>query len=191
MILSDEMPSVCEVHIAGHAWYRFTQTNASTPVICGFQGTDFILGVGDGSVEEILARRQHEPPAWLVELRKDLPIQRVSTVVYLNLKRLLLLDDEKSPDAPMPKTRAAFRRLGLDNLSALCSVSGLDGETFTSKLLLSTDGEPRGLLRAFSDQPLRAEDLKPIPARLDAVSRHSVRRADNRRSVGSGYGGWQ
>ena len=131
------------------------------PVTCGFQGTDFILGVGDGSVEEILKRRQQEPPAWLVNVRKQLPVERVSTVVYLNLKMLL---DQVTADKAMPKTREALRRLGLDKLSALSSVSGLEGETFTSKLLLATDGEPQGpLLNLFSDQPLRAGDLTPIP----------------------------
>ena len=130
-------------------------------ITCGFDGTDFILGVGDGSVEEILNRRRQEPPAWLVDSRKQLPVERMSTVVYLNLKMLL---DEMTADEAMPKTGEALRRLGLDKLSAVQSVSGLDGETFTSKMLLSTDGEPQGpLLTLFSDQPLRAEDLKPIP----------------------------
>jgi len=147
-----------EVQIAGHAWYRFS---GPAQITCGFQGTDFILGVGDGSVEEILQRRQQQPPQWLVNLRKQLPIERASTVVYLNLKTLL---DQVTADVPMPKTREALRRLGLDNLSALSSVSGLEGEMFTSKLLLSTQGEPKGLLRLFSDQPLRSDDLNPIPA---------------------------
>jgi hypothetical protein len=149
---------VREVHIAGHTWYRVA---IHPTVICGFQGTDFIVGVGDDSVEEILERRKQQPPAWLADLRKQLPVERVSTVVYLNLKLLL---DQITADTPMPKTREAMRRLGLDNVTSVASVSGLDGETFTSKLLLSTDGEPQGLLRLFSDQPLRADDLKPIPA---------------------------
>ncbi|MEI8372614.1 MAG: DUF1559 domain-containing protein [Planctomycetota bacterium] len=154
---------VKEVQIAGHAWYRFGHTGSMNieSVTCGFQGTDFILGIGDGSIEEILKRRQQEPPAWLGTLRKQLPVERVSTVVYLNLKMLL---DQVATDKTMPKTRNALRRLGLDKLSALSSVSGLEGETFTSKLLLSTDGEPNGpLLSLFSDQPLRAGDLTPIP----------------------------
>ena len=156
-------PVVHEVQIAGQTWYRFTDTGPSNvaPIICGFQGTDFILGIGDGSVEEILKRRQQEPPAWLVNLRRQLPVERVSTVIHLNLKLLL---EQMMAEKAMPKTRAALHRLGLDNLSALSSVSGLEGETFTSRLLLSTDGEPKGpLLSLFSDQPLRAADLKPIP----------------------------
>ena len=131
------------------------------PITCGFQGTDCILGIGDGSVEEILKRRQQEPPAWLVSLRKQLPVERVSTVVYVNIKLLL---EQMMADMAMPNTREALRRLGLDKLSALSSVSGLEGETFTSKLLLATEGEPQGpLLSLFSDQPLRAADLTPIP----------------------------
>ncbi len=127
-------PIVREVQIAGHTWYRFTDPG---PIVTfGFQGTDFILGAGEGSVEEILKRRQQEPPAWLVDLRKQLPVERVSTVVYVNLKMLL---EQMAADKAMPKTREALRRLGLDKLSALSSVSGLEGETFTSKLLLSTD----------------------------------------------------
>ena len=94
-------------------------------------------------------------------LRKQLPVERVSMVVHLNLKMLL---DEMAANNATPKPATALRRLGLDKLSAVSSVSGLEGETFTSKLLLATDGEPQGpLLSLFSDQPLRAEDLKPIP----------------------------
>ena len=152
-----------EIRIAGRTWYRFTEPELSNipPVTCGFQGSDFIVGVGEGSVEEILKRRQQEPPAWLVNVRKQLPVERVSTVVYLNLKLLL---EQMMADKALPKTREALHRLGLDKLSALSSVSGLEGETFTSKLLLATDGEPQGpLLSLFSDQPLRAGDLAPIP----------------------------
>ena len=150
-----------EVQIAGRTWYRFTVPADGPPVTCGFDGTDFILGVGDGSVEEILKRRQQEPPAWLVDLRKRLPVERTSMVVHLNLKMLL---EQMTADNAMPKTREALRLLGLDKLTTLSSVSGLEGETFVSKMLLSTEGEPQGpLLGLFSDQPLRAEDLKPIP----------------------------
>jgi hypothetical protein len=154
---------VKQVQIAGRTWYRFADTSPSAipPVICGFDGTNFIVGVGDGSVEEILKRRGQEPPAWLVNLRKQLPVERVSTVVHFNLKMLL---EQMTANDAMPKTREALQRLGLDKLAALSSVSGLEGETFTSKMLLATDGEPQGpLLTFFSDQPLRAEDLKPIP----------------------------
>ena len=81
-----------EVQIAGRTWYRFPgikDRKDQPPMICGFQGTNFIVGAGDGSVEGILARSQQEPPAWLVDLRKQLPVERVSTVLYLNTKRLL------------------------------------------------------------------------------------------------------
>ena len=118
MILSDEMPSVCEVQIAGHAWYRFTQTNASTPVICGFQGTDFILGVGDGSVEEILARRQHEPPAWLVELRKDLPIRRIRPWSTSISSDCCSSTTKSRPTRRCPRPAQRSAGFGLDNLSA-------------------------------------------------------------------------
>jgi len=167
---------VREVQIAGLTWYRLAVPSGCPPVTCGFQGSDFILGVGDGSVEEILKHRQEESPAWLVNLRKQLPVERVSTVVYLNIKMLLA---QITADEMMPKTREALRRLGLDKLSALSSVSGFEGETFTSRMLLSTDGEPQGILNLFSDQPLRAGDLMPIPrdATLALAMRFDARKA--------------
>ena len=160
-----------QVQIAGHTWYRFTDPGHEVPpVTCGFQGTDFILGIGDGSVEEILKRRQQEPPAWLVNLRKQLPVERVSTVVYLNLKMLL---DQMTADKAMPKTREALRRLGLDKLSALSSVSGLEGETFTSKLLLSTDGEPQGPVEPVLRPAAAGRGSEAHPARCHAGAGHA------------------
>ena len=151
------------VQIDGKPWYRFSGTAGAmsiAAITCGFHDGNFVVGVGDGSVEEILQRQRRDPPGWLTVLAQ-LPVERPSTVVYLNLKQLL---DQVLEGTPMPKARSAIRQLGLDKLSALCSVSGLEGETFVSKLLLATDGEPQGpLLGLFSDQPLRAEDLRPIP----------------------------
>ncbi len=109
-------PTVKEVQIAGHTWYRFTASSIDAPFTCGFDGTDFIVGVGDGSVEEILKRRSQEPPAWLVNVRKQLPVERTSMVVYLNLKMAL---DQISADEAMPKTRDALRLLGLDKVSSV------------------------------------------------------------------------
>ncbi len=152
-----------EVKIAGKTWYRFPgvkDNRDQPPIVCGFHGTYFIVGAGDGSVEAILARFDRNPPEWLAALRKQLPIDRMSTVVYLNTK---LLFEEMSAASPMPKTLEAARKLGLDKVTAVSSVSGLDSKMYASKLLLSTDGEPCGLLNMFSGQPLKPEDLKPIP----------------------------
>ena len=56
-----------------------------------------------------------------------------------------------------------FEFLGLSNAATWIEVWGLDGEDFANKTLLTLDGEPRGLLQLASGEPLKPENLAPIP----------------------------
>ncbi len=151
------------VRIAGQTWYRVkSKLGAGGPsVVFGFKGDRFIAGFGEGSLEAILARTDRQPPAWLTAALADVPVERRTGVIYLNLKALR----EKFIGSQLDTSdsRAIVGMLGLDNAEALVSTTGLDASGYVNKALLALEGPPRGLLRLVSDGPLRPEDLAPIP----------------------------
>jgi hypothetical protein len=154
------------VQIAGQTWYRGKTTlgDGMPIVVFGFKGNCFVVGIGEGSVEAILARMNaKQPPAWLTAALAKVPVQRRTGIVYLNLKAigetvLPLIDAPQVKDA-----KAVVEMLGFDNADALIYTLGLDAGGYVDKVLLALAGPPRGLVRLVSDRPLRPEDLVPIP----------------------------
>ena len=144
--------------------WRLLQTPEGAPrVEWGFDGKYFILGIGDGSADGIVAREKGAPPKWLTAVRERLPIQRPSMVHYLNIKKILaLVQAAGGPPRGVPPQ--VLDALGLTNLTSLASVSGLDGKDWTSKMLLGMDGPPTGIFDLAGGKPLTADDLAPIPA---------------------------
>ena len=133
-------------------------------VTWGLKGRYFILGVGDNAVEKILERAATAEPEWLAEVKRQLPVERRSTLTYLDAK------GATEPFFPLLGERGAFaargivEALGLGNVTALTSVTGLDDDGFVSRSLLAVDGELQGVLAMLGAEPLSADDLAPIPA---------------------------
>ena len=78
-----------EVQIGGDTWYRLKLDPDAPEITWGTKGKYLIVGVGEGAVEAILEQAATPPPKWLVDLRKQLPVDRVSTVSYVNVKTLI------------------------------------------------------------------------------------------------------
>lgn len=174
-------------------WHKLPSPPGAPTIEWGFRDKYLIVGIGAGSAEAIAKRRGGEPPAWLTAVKKYLPVERVSTVHYLNVKKLV------AATAPMmgPQGQAIVDALGLGNVRQFANVSGLEGTGCLSKSWVQVDGEPNGLLSLFGAEPLTAADLRPIPkdASFAAVARVAhgpalgdVRRDrdEDRRSIGRG-----
>jgi len=131
--------------------------------------------VGEGETEALLARTQTPAPAWLVELRQQLPVQRTATVSYVNTKLIMdlvqVVMSASSPDGPPmapPMARnpvtAFLNASGLSGVTSISAVTGLDDEGFVSRTQVAIEGQPRGLLSFVDAQPLTTEDLATIPS---------------------------
>ncbi len=153
--------AVEEVQIDGDTWYRLTLDPNAPKVTWGVRKNYLIVGVGEGSVEGILERARTDPPAWLTDLGRQLPVERRSTVSYLNVKKIRRT---LVPLAGGLKAAAVVNAIGLSNVDSLVSVTGLDAEGFVSRTLLAIDGEPQGLLALARTNPLVPDDLAAIPA---------------------------
>ena len=149
---------VKEIDVSGEKWTSF-KTNPDVGLVFGFHGKYFIATVGEGEIEALLKRATGTPPAWLAKLRQDLPVERLSTVTYFDLKAIEKL---VLPMAGLDVARV-LKALGLENVTALASVTGLDQKGCLNKTLLSIDGEPSGILALTDVKPLTAADLAPIP----------------------------
>ena len=128
-------------------------------LVWGFQKKYFLAAWGEGEMEALMKRARGEPPAWLAKIHADLPIARVSTTGYLNVKTA------RETFGPLagPQGPALFEAIGLNNVSALESSAGLDETAYLSKTLVCLDGPPQGLLRIATIKPLTADDLAPVP----------------------------
>ena len=177
--LGKEKLKLSTVQIAGQPWHR-VELDGQFVYFWGHKGEYFILGTGEDVVAGILARMDKQPPGWLTTLHKQLPVGRPATCFYLNVKSLLdssfSLAGAKKKDA-----KAIVEAIGLDNVTSLVGVSGLDDRAFVTRVLLATDGPSRGLLRG----------LRPF-AGAQRPGGHSCRR--HRRPCGSvqrpGSRGW-
>jgi hypothetical protein len=146
--------------VAGDAqWHNLPTPPGKPRVEWGFRGNYLIVGIGAGSADGIASRMTSKPPGWLAALKEKLPVERVSTVHYVNLKSIIGLvepllgfEARRIPDA-----------LGLANVRMIASVSGLEGTGCVSKTWVQTEGDPSGLLTVFGPEPLTGADLAPIP----------------------------
>jgi hypothetical protein len=153
-----------QIQINGETWYRYTppKPGDKNRVTFGFHGKYFVVGVGDKAVEGILARWNSPAPAWLTKAQAQTPVPRRTGIIYLNLKALR---EKLLPLAPSQKDAVAVLEvLGLNNVDSLISTTGLEDDGMINRVLLATDGGPRGLLDMIADRPLAAKDLEPIPS---------------------------
>jgi hypothetical protein len=128
-------------------------------IVLGFKKNFFLAAVGEGEMEALLKRAGGPTPKWLAKIRQELPVERVSTVGYLNVKAVAKIV------IPMagPQANVMMDALGISNVNNVASVAGLDQNNYVSKILVSIDGEPQGLMQFATIKPLSANDLGAIP----------------------------
>jgi hypothetical protein len=154
-------PDVVEaVQVAGQPWRRL-KINPAVPVVFGFHGPYFLVAVGNGEAEAMLKRLEGHRPAWLEDVRRQLPVERLSTVTYINFKAIKPVVWPKAA-SPTP-IQTVFALLGFDSVSTLASVTGMDAEGCVSKTLVGIEGPPSGLLGLVETKPLAPSDLAVVP----------------------------
>jgi hypothetical protein len=128
------------------------------------EGGYFILGVSDGTIAEIQERMAGKAvPNWLAEIRDRLPVDRVSSVTFINTKEILA---SAAPFLMMagPETGNVVRALGLSNLESVVNVTGMTDSGIASRTWLHIEGKPTGLFAMLGAEPIQAADLAVVPA---------------------------
>jgi len=151
-----------EVTIAGRKFQRLAaRPDQPVEITWGASNGFLMIGLGPGAIEGLSSRlAAKQEPAWLTQLKTNLPIQRRSSSSYINIKQLV---DTFAPLAG-PQAEGFIGALGLKQVTSLQSSTGLDESGVVSRSLLAYTGQPRGLLQLAEGGGIKAADLKHIPA---------------------------
>jgi hypothetical protein len=152
--------SLKSVEIGGTMWKQPPLPPDAPKVLWGFKGRYFIVGIGEKSIENILKRARGQAPKWLVDVKKELAVDRHCSLMYVDLRRIVTLASTTIPD---PSVKTVFTALGLDKVTNLASVTGLDATGCVTRTRLGIEGESTGLFALVEGKPLTAADLAVIP----------------------------
>ena len=121
-----------------------------------------VVGVGEGAVEGMFERARTAPPKWLADARSQLPIERMSTLSYVNVQEIIERGVAAGGgDNGAKHYRCRRRRNG--NVTSLISATGLDETGFVSRMLLKIDGKAQGVFALADAAPLSRDNLSIIP----------------------------
>ncbi|MFM7205405.1 MAG: DUF1559 domain-containing protein [Planctomycetaceae bacterium] len=139
----------------------------------GYRDDYFVFAVGDAAIErsgEIVADGAARTPAWKATLVERMPVERQSTLAYLDAAAIRELILQQVPD---PMVHQMVAALGLDGLDAVGSVSGMTDEGVSSATWLGFSDTPRGIFATGAGEPLAAADFAMIPP--DAIMAQVVK----------------
>jgi len=162
-------PRAQSVKIGEGTWFRVQPEPDAPEFTWGLRGKYLVVGMGSGEAEGILERMGQEPPQWLAAVRKRLPVERQSALFFVNVKSVLV----KLWNRGTSRSERLVDVLGLKNVTAYATVSGLDATGYVSKTLVGVQGEPAGVLSIFRQEPLKADDIAALPK--DAIVAVAVR----------------
>jgi hypothetical protein len=134
---------------------------APVQVLWGFHQTHLLVAIGRPVAEQMVAglKLGRGPPPWLVQLRRELPIERVASVSYYDLAKARGLLDHFAG----PRGQRILDSLGLANAESFATVTGLDSGGMASKTRIQIAGQPKGMLALTQARPLTRADLTPVP----------------------------
>lgn len=150
---------IAEVKIGNRSFYRVVANEEAPPITWGLAGKYFIFGIGDGAVEELMQRARGQAPAWLTSAKAELAVPRVSSVMYVNAKKIVNMAVTASGE---PGAEQVVSALGLDKLGTAVMVNGMDDKGCVTRSELSIDGPTTGILTLLDTPPLTSKDLALI-----------------------------
>lgn len=161
----NEESEIQDIQIESQTWRRIPLDEVENHwIYWGVREGYFLVAIGkEDAIPGMLARMKADPPGWWKAMASQAPVERRTLATYVNLREIGELIASQLDEKTRENAQAAAEILGLANATALVEAWGLDGDNFVNKTFLALDGEPQGLLRLFSEKPLRIDDLAPIP----------------------------
>jgi len=155
------------VEVAGVEMHQIQPAPEAPLFTIGVKDKYLYLGVGEGAVEGMVERAKTDAPKWLTDFREQIKVDRVSLIAYGNAKEIvntgLKIAAMAEPDIAEIGPEKILAMLGLDNVSTVGCVCGLDDSGHITRALVGIDGDAKGLLSLTDGEPLTAADLAPIP----------------------------
>jgi len=136
-------------------------TNANSPPFeFGIYQGHFIASMGEDSLESLIKNFSTPAPAWVDDLKNELPIDRLAGLFRVDLTKLMKLaneSDEVPPELHLEEMQEVIGALGLEK-----------GETVT-RVALHCPPELRGVLKSFEVEPLKIAELGGIPDSIQSA----------------------
>ncbi|HUG66194.1 MAG TPA: DUF1559 domain-containing protein [Pirellulaceae bacterium] len=161
-----EEGQITEVQFGNRKFYRVVADEDAPAITWGLAGQYLIVGIGDKAVEDLMERARGPEPAWLTSAKTKLAVPRISSVMYVNVKKIVDLVTQASGE---PEAERVVSVLGLDKVGAAVMVNGLDDKGCVSRASLSLDGPATGILSGLDAPPLDAADLNQISSTSPAA----------------------
>ncbi len=159
------LPEVTEATIEGVTYRQYRLGDDS--LTWGIDDGLFFLAMGDGVIEGMHERMRTPAPAWLAEMKEQLPVPRRATVTYVNLAALreailpiLLAESPREAE----QIKMVVSALGLDKFESARSITGLDENGMLDRTVVEFDGPLPHVWEALVGESLTAEDLRGVPA---------------------------
>lgn len=150
------------VQINGRPFRRVKPNPSLPPVTWGIRNKYLIGGMGHDIVEGIEQRVKGSAPEWLNSTKERLSVARVSGISYVNLAKLIPIVLAGAPDGA--NVKPILTLLGIDGISTIASVSGLDETGFVTRSEVAITGVPSGIMGWIDGTTITATDLQNIPA---------------------------
>ena len=156
----EKVLSAGETPAADAHWHKLPAAGVTQPIEWGFRGSYLIVGIGTGSADAIARRLNGKPPVWLAAIKSKLVVERVSTVLYVNIKRIL---EGLRPPVGGPENPQFLDALGLTKVTSIATVGGLEATGCVWKTWVQTEPGASGAFSVFGRKPLKTADLTVIP----------------------------
>ena len=164
------LATITDEVLAERNWTRKIEHGMTTLIVSDFleQGVSLKLGIHKGylmvafagngnqaTFDSIFANEKTPEPAWLTDIKNELPVDRRSSISMIDIERLLkLVEKEEGPIEYNPF--AGVVKLGF--------VTGLNAESSVARTWIQTEGELGDFFTVLDGQPLGADELQSIPA---------------------------
>ncbi len=160
-----------EESLNGGKFLRPERAESGGLIRVGSYGSYFIVTVGEELTSTLMKRLdQKKPAAFVDQALKDLPVSRAQMLVHARVDRLIDLAKKNMPDPNMPQYLKAW---GVDNISHISVVSGLDANGMQLNSELVFNGPMSGIFSLIPNKPVTRESLQRVPA--NASQAHVVR----------------
>ncbi len=119
-----------------------------------------LIAVGDGEADALMKRMKarNAAPPWLANAKRELRVERLATVGYVNVAAAVeLIKPQLGP------AQTALGLLGVDNVTSIATISGLDPTVCVCRTHIAIDGAPRGVMALLPHQGLSTADLEVVP----------------------------
>ncbi|MFP6619526.1 MAG: hypothetical protein VB877_09290 [Pirellulaceae bacterium] len=160
-----------EVKIEETVFHQVSLGGGIPPLTWGLHRGYLLLGVGNSAIANQLKRFKTPAPAWLTQVKRQLPVKRRSLLAYLDVPKTLEAVLTVAPASS--DVAAVLEATGIGKMTHLAAVSGFDGPELATRWVLGINGKKTGFLAIPGDKVLERKSLRHIPA--DAAMALAVR----------------